>query len=60
MFLGGEGGTGKLRIIAVLVELFAIRAMAHRLLITATSGTAAAYISGITIHSACKFSKQML
>jgi len=30
--------------------------MQHRLLVTATSGTAAASINGITIHSACNFS----
>jgi len=31
--------------------------MSHRLLLTATSGAAAATIDGMTIHSACKFSK---
>lgn len=39
-----------------MVELFANKGMSHRLLVTATSGTAAANISGITIHSACGFS----
>ena len=37
--------------------LFASKGMSHRLLVTATSGTAAARINGITIHSACNFSK---
>lgn len=55
-FLGGEGGTGKSRIIEAVVELFANKGISHRLLVTATSGTAAANISGITIHSACGFS----
>lgn len=58
-FIGGEGGTGKSRIIEAIVKLFAGRGIAHRLLVTATSGTAAARINGITIHSACKFSKDV-
>ncbi|KJZ70434.1 hypothetical protein HIM_10172 [Hirsutella minnesotensis 3608] len=56
-FVGGEGRTGKSRIISALVDLFAARGISSRLLITATSGTAAARINGITIHSACGFSK---
>lgn len=57
LFLGGEGGTGKSRVITAVAELFARTEQSHRLLVTATSGTAAANINGITIHSACKFSK---
>ncbi|KAL8284658.1 hypothetical protein RB597_008496 [Gaeumannomyces tritici] len=57
LFVGGEGGTGKSRVIAAVAELFARTAQSRRLLVTATSGTAAANIDGITIHSACKFSK---
>jgi hypothetical protein len=56
-FIGGEGGTGKSRVIETIVELFASKGISHRLLITATSGAAAARINGITIHSACCFSK---
>ncbi|EKG08957.1 DNA helicase PIF1 ATP-dependent [Macrophomina phaseolina MS6] len=56
-FVRGEGGTGKSRIIEALAELFAGKGISHRLLVTATSGTAAARINGITIHSACNFSK---
>ncbi|KAF4448962.1 ATP-dependent DNA helicase PIF1, partial [Fusarium albosuccineum] len=56
-FVGGEGGTGKSRVVEALVELFASRGISNRLLITATSGTAAAQINGITIHSACGISK---
>ncbi|KAK2684708.1 hypothetical protein QWA68_016710 [Fusarium oxysporum] len=56
-FIGGEGGTGKSRVIKALVELFVSKGISNRLLITATSGTAAARINGITIHSACRFSK---
>ncbi|KID78679.1 ATP-dependent DNA helicase PIF1 [Metarhizium guizhouense ARSEF 977] len=55
-FIGGEGGTGKSRIIEAIVELFARRGAENRLLVTATSGTAAARINGITIHSACNLS----
>ncbi|GJN66052.1 hypothetical protein PLICBS_000068 [Purpureocillium lilacinum] len=56
-FVGGEGGTSKTRTIQAPVELFARKDLSGRLLITATSGTAAAPINGITIHSACGFSK---
>ncbi|XP_044715214.1 PIF1-like helicase domain-containing protein [Hirsutella rhossiliensis] len=58
-FVGGEGGTGKSRVIEALVELFASKDQSNRLMITATSGTAAARINGITIHSACGFSKDL-
>jgi predicted ATP-dependent serine protease len=57
-YIGGEGGTGKSRIIAAIAELFAQQGQQHRLLVTATSGTAAANIDGITIYSACKFTKE--
>ncbi|KAM4064217.1 AAA domain-containing protein [Hirsutella rhossiliensis] len=56
-FVGGEGGTGKSRVIEALVGLFAAKGISSRLLITATSGTAAARVNGITIHSACGFTK---
>ncbi|KAI5455814.1 hypothetical protein BGZ63DRAFT_337870, partial [Mariannaea sp. PMI_226] len=52
-FIGGEGGTGKSRIIEAIVKLFASKDIAHHMLVTATSGTAAARINGITIHSVC-------
>ncbi|OAA37016.1 hypothetical protein NOR_07292 [Metarhizium rileyi] len=58
-FIGGEGGTGKSRVIEALVELFKSKEQPIRLLITATSGTAAARINGITIHFACGFSKDV-
>ncbi|XP_044714738.1 PIF1-like helicase domain-containing protein [Hirsutella rhossiliensis] len=53
LLIGGEGGTGKSRVIEALVELLARRDLSSRLLVTATSGTAAARINGITLHSAC-------
>lgn len=40
-----------------MVELFVSKGISHRLLVTATSGTAAANINGVTIHSACNLSK---
>ncbi|KND86295.1 ATP-dependent DNA helicase PIF1 [Tolypocladium ophioglossoides CBS 100239] len=56
-FVGGEGGTGKWRIIEALVALLGEKGISNQLLITATSGTAVARINGITIHSACGFTK---
>ena len=56
-FVGGEGGTGKSRIIEAVSALFAGKGISSRLLITATSGTAAARVNGITIHSACGLTK---
>ncbi|KAM4067354.1 PIF1-like helicase [Hirsutella rhossiliensis] len=53
LFIGGEGGAGKSRIIEALAELLARRDLSSRVLVTATSGTAAARINGITLHSAC-------
>ncbi|PHH82878.1 hypothetical protein CDD83_3152 [Cordyceps sp. RAO-2017] len=55
--VGGEGGTDKSRVIEALVELFAMKGIASRLPTTATSGTAAARVNGITIHSASGFTK---
>lgn len=55
-FVGGEGGTGKSRVIDAVVALFEGKEMLHRLLVTATFGTAAARINGITIHAACNIS----
>ena len=40
-----------------MVELFASKGVLHRLLVTATSGTVAVKINGVTIHSACNLLK---
>ncbi|KAF6819898.1 hypothetical protein CPLU01_12910 [Colletotrichum plurivorum] len=53
LFVSGEGGPGKSWVVAALSAVFAVLNQGHRLLVTATSGTAAANINGITIHSAC-------
>ena len=45
------------RVIEAVAELFVRKDISHRLLLTAASGTAAARINGVTIHSACGFSK---
>ncbi|KAM4061079.1 AAA domain-containing protein [Hirsutella rhossiliensis] len=54
-----RGEKSNSRVIEALVELFASKDQSNRLMITATSGTAAARINGITIHSACGFSKDL-
>ncbi|KAG5778224.1 hypothetical protein H9Q73_008110 [Fusarium xylarioides] len=59
-FIGGEGGTGKSRIIAAIAELFVHTGQSHRLLLTAMSGTVAANINRITIYSAYRFSKDTI
>ncbi|KAF6806949.1 hypothetical protein CPLU01_15849, partial [Colletotrichum plurivorum] len=51
-YIGGGGGTGKSWLIDSLREVFAAKGASSRLVITATSGTAAAGIGGTTIHSA--------
>ena len=52
--LGGAGGTGKSRVVDAIKELFRLKDQDHLVLITASSGSAAAKIGGVTIHSACK------
>ncbi|KAL0929219.1 DNA repair and recombination protein [Colletotrichum truncatum] len=51
-YVGGGGGTGKSWLIDTVKEVFAAKGASSRLVITATSGTAAAGIGGNTIHSA--------
>ncbi|KDR71670.1 hypothetical protein GALMADRAFT_17920, partial [Galerina marginata CBS 339.88] len=51
MYLGGMGGTGKSRVIEALSEFFSIRNEAHRFIIVAPTGTAAALLGGNTYHS---------
>jgi hypothetical protein len=52
MYLGGMGGTGKSQVIKALVSLFTERKEAHRFMILAPTGSAAALIHGSTYHSA--------
>ena len=52
MYLGGMGGTGKTQVIKALSCFFKQRSEAHRFIIVAPTGTAAALLGGSTYHSA--------
>ena len=51
MYLGGMGGTGKSQVIKALSQFFTGRNEAHRFIIVAPTGTAAALLGGSTYHS---------
>ena len=51
-YVGGEGGTGKSRIISAIKEMFRQKDALHTVLVTAASGNAAALVGGVTLHSA--------
>ena len=51
MYLGGMGGTGKTRVIKAISCFFVQRNEAHRFVIVAPTGTAAALLGGSTYHS---------
>jgi hypothetical protein len=51
-YVGGEGGTGKSRIIHAIKDMFRLKDGLHTLLLTGASGNAAALIGGVTLHSA--------
>ncbi|KAJ7083510.1 hypothetical protein C8R43DRAFT_830997, partial [Mycena crocata] len=51
MYLGGVGGTGKSQVIKALQQFFVERGEAHRFLVLAPTGTAAALLNGSTYHS---------
>ncbi len=51
-YVGGEGGTGKSRVIHAIKDLFRLTMGVHTLLLTGASGNAAALIGGVTLHSA--------
>ncbi|KZP10042.1 hypothetical protein FIBSPDRAFT_759028, partial [Athelia psychrophila] len=51
MHLGGMGGTGKSRVIQSLVTFFEARGEAHRFVVVAPTGAAAALLSGSMYHS---------
>jgi len=52
MYLGGAGGTGKSRVIEAIHDVFRILNCERQLVLTASSGSAAAKIQGVTVHSA--------
>ncbi|KAJ7088936.1 hypothetical protein C8R44DRAFT_595917, partial [Mycena epipterygia] len=51
MYLGGIGGTGKTQVIRALQQFFIERGEAHRFVVLAPTGTAAALLNGSTYHS---------
>ncbi len=51
-YVGGEGGTGKSRVIHAIKDMFRLKDGLHTLLLTGASGNAAALIGGLTLHSA--------
>ena len=57
MFLGGEGGTGKSRVIAALTELAKSWSIFSAVKLTASTGVAAAQIGGGTIHAFCGWTR---
>lgn len=51
MFVTGEGGTGKSKIISTLTWIFAQRGCSAKLARTASTGVAASHIDGCTLHT---------
>jgi len=51
MYLGGMGGTGKTQVIKALTNFFVQRKEAHRFIVVAPTGSAAALLGGGTYHS---------
>jgi len=51
-YIGGAGGTGKSRVIDAFRDVFRVKDCEKEILITASSGSAAAKILGVTVHSA--------
>ena len=51
MYIGGMGGTGKSQVLKAVSNFFESRNEAHRFIIVAPTGTAAALLSGSTYHS---------
>lgn len=51
-YVGGEGGTGKSRVIHVIKDMFRLKGGLYTLFLTGASGNAAALIGGVTLHSA--------
>jgi len=51
-YVGGEGGTGKSRVIHAIKDMFRLKDGLHTLILTGARGNAAALIGGVTLHSA--------
>ena len=59
MYLGGMGGTGKTQVIKALSSFFEGRKEAHRFIIVAPTGAAAALLGGSTYHSMFGINERM-
>ena len=59
MNLGGMGGTGKSQVLKALVHFFSERNEAHRFVVVAPTGTAAALLGGSTYHSMFGINERM-
>ena len=59
MYLGGMGGTGKSQVIKALSSFFEGRKEAHRFIIVAPTGRAAALLGGSTYHSMFGINERM-
>lgn len=57
MFLHGEGGTGKSRVIQTITDMYARRGCSHMLAKVAFTGIAASLIEGETIHRSLKLGR---
>ncbi|KAK8121490.1 Helitron helicase-like domain at N-terminus-domain-containing protein [Apiospora kogelbergensis] len=51
-YVGGEGGTGRSRVIRAIQDMFRRKGRQRDLLLTGASSNAAALIGGVTLHSA--------
>jgi len=59
MYLGGMGGTGKSQVLKALGHFFRERNEAHRFVVVAPTGTAAALLGGSTYHSMFGINERM-
>jgi len=50
MYIGGMGGTGKTQVLKAIVQYFKSRNEAHRFVVVAPTGSAAALLAGSTYH----------
>jgi hypothetical protein len=51
MYIGGMGGTGKSQVLRALMRFYELRNEAHRFVVVAPTGSAAALLGGSTYHS---------
>jgi hypothetical protein len=58
IYVGGEGGTGKSRIIAAAIKYFEVINKSGELFVSAPTGSAAKVINGLTIHHLARLSRK--